>query len=372
MNNKIKYFASALMVAAFGSVFTACDDWTEPEHIDINYPNVEDAENYPAYLEALRKYRNTDHVNVYAWVDINENGPIDQSQRLTSLPDSIDVIVLSTPSEVHPTVLADMNKVRNDKGMKVIYQIDFDAIKAAYTALCEDLSKQRSDLELEYAPLIEAAETDEEKDALQAELSEKLTALADPVLEDYILENLSSSLDYVKSKGLDGVMFAFDGKASNHLTADELVAYNAQQLVFLGAARDWHKRNPEMMYDFLGKPQNVSDKELLGEFNMLFVRQGLDATNQNLYTYYLTLASSEGVPAERLGMMTTFTSNDPEDTTTGFFTDGTLAIDGFAKWVPAANVACVGIHNVQNDFFNRTFTYPHVRAVIRAANPNIK
>lgn len=372
MNNKIKYFASALMVAAFGSAFTACDDWTEPEHIDINYSTVEDAENYPAYAAALRAYRNTDHVNVYAWVSINENGPVDQSQRLTSLPDSIDVIVLSTPSEIHPTVLSDMKKVREVKGMKVMYQIDFDGIKASHTTLCENLSKERSDLQLEYDALINAAETDEEKEALAAELAGKLEALTDPVLEDYVLENLTSSLNYVKSKGLDGVLFAFDGKASNHLTASELAEYNAQQLVFLGAARDWHKRNPQLSYDFLGKPQNVTDKEMLNEFNMIFLRQGLDATNVNLYTYYLTLASVEGVPAERLGMMTTYVSADPDDATTGVFSDGSYALDGFANWVVSANVACVGIQNVQNDYFNPTFAYPHVRAIIQAANPNIK
>lgn len=372
MNKKIKYFASALTVVAFGAAFTACDDWTEPEHVDINFSNVEGAENYPAYAAALREYRNKDHTKVYAWVNINENGPVDQSQRLTSLPDSIDVIVLFTPSKIHPTVLSDMKKVREVKGMKVIYQIDFDAIKAAYTALCEDLSKQRSDLELEYDALIEAAETDEEKDALAAELEGRLKSLANPVLEDYVLENLTSSLNYVKSNDLDGVMFAFDGKASNHLTEAELAEYTAQQLVFLGAARDWHKRNPQMMYDFLGKPQNVSDKEMLNEFNMLFLRQGLDATNVNLYTYYLTLAGVEGVPTERLGMMTTYVSNDPEDTTTGVFTDGSLAVEGFGNWVKSANVACVGIQNVQNDYFNAAFCYPHIRALIQAANPNIK
>lgn len=372
MKSILKYLSSALIATAFGVAFTSCDDWTEPKHIDVNYSNVEGAENYPAYLAALRDYRKTDHVKVYAWAYINENGPLNQSERLTSLPDSIDVIVLSSPSEIHPTVLSDMKKVRDDKGMKVMYQIDFDGLKAEYTAICEDLSKQRSDLQIEYDGLIGAAETDEQKEALSAELAEKLAALPDPVLDDYVLGKLTSSLNYVKSKGLDGVVFAFDGKASNHLTAAELAEYKAQQLVFLGAARDWHKRNPEMKYDFMGKPQNISDKELLGEFDMIFIRQGLDATNASLYTYYLTLAAVDGVPAERLGMMTTFASADPDDNITGIFSDGSYALDGFAKWVVSADIACVGIQNVQNDYFYPAFSYPHVRNVIQAANPTIK
>lgn len=361
-----------MMVAAFGATFTACDDWTEPEHIDINYGTVDKAENYPAYLESIRKYRESDHKQVYAWVNLNENGPKDQSDRLTALPDSIDVIVLSTPSKIHPTILADMNSVREQKGMKVIYQIDFDALKAEHTTLSENIAKERSDIELEYAALIEAAETEEEKAALQEELDAKLETVVAPDFEDFILDNLTASLAYAKENKLDGAMFAFDGKATNHLTAAELAAYKAQQLVFLGAARDWHKRNPELSYDFLGIPQNVSDKELLNEFNMLFLRQGLSATNVNLYTYYLALAQSEGVPVERLGMMSTYTSLDPEDSDTGMFTDGTLALDNFAKWLLIHDVACVGIQNVQNDYYDPNNSFGHVRAVIQAANPNIK
>lgn len=372
MNNKIKYLASAMMVAACGASFSACDDWTDTESIDLKYNTVEDAANYADYLEALRAYRATDHTLVYAWVSLTPDGPKNQSERLTSLPDSIDVLVVSAQGDIHSTVLADMKKVREDKAMKIVYQIDFDAIKADHTALCENLSKERSDLELEYASLIEAAETDDAKAALEEELEGKLEALADPELIDYVLENLESELNFARNTGFEGVIFAFDGKASNHLTDDELAEYTAQQLVFLGAARDWHKRYPQLSYDFLGKPQNVTDKNILAEFNMVFLRQGLDATNVNLYTYYLNLASVEGVPAERLGMMSTYISADSDDETTGVFSDGSYALDGFAQWVAGANVACIGIHNVQNDYFNPTLTYPHVRAVIQAANPSIK
>ncbi|MCM1292273.1 MAG: glycoside hydrolase family 18 [Bacteroides sp.] len=369
MNNKIKYFASALMVAALGASFTACDDWTEPEHIDINYSNVEGAENYPAYLEALRAYRKTDHTQVYAWVNLSADGPVNQSERVTSLPDSIDVLVVSTPTEIHPTVLADLNKVRNDKGMKVMYQIDFDAVKAEYTGLCEGLAAQRDAINAKLAALDPTAE---DYETAKADLEAQLEAAQDPDLYDYMLNNLTESLNYAADQKLDGVMFAFDGKSSNHMTAAEKAQYNAQQLLFLGAASDWHKRNPEMSYDFLGLPQNISKLELLNEFNMIFIRQGLEATNADLYSYYLTMGSTEGVPTDRLGMMTTYISADPDDATTGVFTDGTYALDGFAKWVAGKGLACIGIQNVQNDYFNPTYAYPHVRAIIQAANPKIK
>lgn len=367
MNNILKYLASAVVVATGISVFTACDDWTEPEHIDINYSKIEDAENYPAYLANLRDYRATSHKKVYAWVNLTAEGPKNQSERLTSLPDSIDVLVLSTPGEIHPVVLEDMKTVRADKGMEVMYQIDFDGIKTAHTKLCEDLSKQRSDLELAYA-----AREDADDEAVKAELADKLAELADPTLLDYMFESLTESLGYANKMNLDGVIFAFDGKSTNHMTNAEKSAYTAQQLAFLGAARDWHQRNPSMKYDFLGLPQNVSDKEMLGEFNMMFIRQGLNATNANIYSYYLSLAAVEGVPADRLGMMATYISSDPDDATTGVFSDGTYALDGFAKWVVNADVACIGLQNVQYDYFFPSFTYPHVRAAIQAANPSIR
>lgn len=367
MNKNIKYLAMAAVVGLASASLTSCHEWTEPESIDIEYPTAEDDPNYPAYLEDLRAYRATDHRDVYAWVNLSENGPLNESERLTSLPDSIDVLVLSTVGDIHPTVLADFAKVREQKGMKAIYQIDFDAIKAQYVALCEALSKQRSDLSLEYALREDANEPE-----VQDELAARLEQLADPDFTDYVLEALTKGLNYANNSGLDGVIFAFNGKATNHLTPAELVDYTRQENLFIRAAADWHRRHPEMKYDFLGQPQNISDPELLNQFEHLFIRQGLDATNSSLYSFYYTLATTDNVPTSKLGMMTTFISSDPDDALTGVFTNGTYALQGFAQWVRTAPVTCVGIQNVQNDYFTPEFTYPNVRAVIQAANPSIK
>ncbi len=42
------------MVAALGATFTACDDWTEPEHVDLDYGTIDTAnpEAYVKYLES--------------------------------------------------------------------------------------------------------------------------------------------------------------------------------------------------------------------------------------------------------------------------------------------------------------------------------
>ncbi len=381
MNKQFKYIASAMLVAASGSAFTSCNDWTEPESIDVTYPAIEDSANYPAYLANLREYRKSDHSKVYAWVTLKEDAPSNECERMTSLPDSIDVLVLADMNIAHPLVAADLKKVREEKGMEVIYNIDFDAIKTAYTVLCEQNAADRTAVNADLSQLEEDYNANENKDdetvkaeyeAAKAELEAKLAALADPDFNDYVLENLTEQLNYVASQNLDGVMFAFNGKAETHMTEAEKSEYRAQQLVFLGVATDWHKRNPELVFDFLGYPQNISDKTIFNDFRMLFVRQGLDATNGNLYAYYMTLAMVDGVPVEKLGMMATYKSSDPEDTKTGYYSDGTLALVGFAKWAAAAQPAGVGIKNAQMDYFNPGFSYPHVRAIIQAVNPSIK
>lgn len=367
MKKAIKYLASAVVLTIAGQGLTSCDDWTDPEALDYNFGTIETAPNYQAYLQDLRNYRSTDHKLVYAWIDATDKTPGGQRDRLTALPDSIDVLVLSTAAEFEPQVLADFRTVREQKGMKAEYLCDYDAWVDKYKAHCENLMVQRDNLTREFNN-----REDNTDEAVIAEYNEKIAALADPTFEAYLLENLTKELDYVKSCGLDGVMFAFNGKSSLHLEKDELADYNAKQLLFLGVAADWHKRNPKMMYDFLGLPQNVTDKTRLNDFGVLFIRDGFSATNADLFSYYMTMASVAGVPTEKLGMTAAYISSDEAEANVGIFKDGTYALDGLAKWVAVNQVKAVGMLNVQNDYYTPSFTFPHVRGVIQAANPAIK
>lgn len=344
------------MLAALCSVaMTSCDDWTEPESVDINYGTIDQAPDYQAYLESLRAYRASDHKKVYAWVSLPVTGPQNQSHRLTALPDSIDVVVIETPEEIHPTCVADIKSVRTTKAMEVIYCVDFDALKADYTALCEELAGQRDLL----TPDPETGEV-----TVPAELE-------DPEFNDWMLAQLTAKLALVKSNNFTGVMFAFNGRSTSHMQPADLKVYMEQQLMFMSVASDWHQRNPDYTFDFMGYPQFVEDKSIFDEFRMLFLRQGLEATNSDLYTYYLTKAAEEGVPTEKLAMMSTFTSNDELDVTTGVFSDGSRAIDAIGAWANANPVCGIGIQLVQNDYFNAG-TYPAVRNAIQELNPSIK
>ncbi len=137
MNKFFKTGLSALAVLTAVS-FTSCDDWTETESEDLDFGTIDkvDPAAYAKYLQNLRDYRTTDHKKVYAWFNNTDNF-VSQANRLTALPDSIDVVSLTDPANVTIGLMREMDKVRRDKGMEIIYTVDFDKFKAAYTAKME-------------------------------------------------------------------------------------------------------------------------------------------------------------------------------------------------------------------------------------------
>lgn len=367
MKKSIKYLASAALVAFAAGALVSCSDWTEPESVDQNYGSIDKAENYQAYLASLKAYRASDHKKIYAWFESPADGPVSQAHTLASLPDSIDVVVFENPGVISPQIVKEMTKVNNDKGMEFMYTVDFDALKSQHKALSEDLAAQRESLTNAYLN-----NPDKDDEAVTEEYQKQLEALATPDLLEFLLENCTELLSYAKTNGFHGVMFAFDGKATNHLTPAELESYVLEVNAFLGVASDWHKRNPNMKFDYLGAPQNIAASPLANEFNILFIRNGLNATNANVYGQYFAKALSDGVPADRIGMMTTYTSLDPADGTMGLNSDGSYALTGCAKWAASNPVVAVGMKKVQNDYYNPGNEYGVVRAAIQTINPSIK
>lgn len=327
-----------MIVALGGALVTSCDEWTEPESLNIDFKTVDTDPNYAAYLADLCKYRSTEHTQVYAWVDAPADNATTQAHRLTAVPDSVDVIVLMSPNAVSQQTLGEMQQVREKKGMKVVYTIDYNDFKASYTSKVELATPENPA----------------------------------PTLVKFLTDSLTTALGYAKTVGFDGVMFAYDGKATNHLNDTELAAYNAEQSLFFNIVADWHSRFPAYSIDYLGYPQYLTNQDLVDEFGYLFVRQGMQATNADLFSYYLTLASDGIAPADKLGMMVTCTSIDPVDVKTGWFSDGTLAIQGFINWAKSADVAAIGIYNAYTDYFNGADSYINVRNAIQAVNPSVK
>ncbi|MDE6100019.1 MAG: hypothetical protein K2G01_03165 [Paramuribaculum sp.] len=355
MKKIAKYISSALMVAALGATFTACDDWTEPEHVDLDYGTIDTAnpEAYVKYLENLRAYRNSDHKLVYAWFDNVETAFGSQGHRISAIPDSVDVIVLNNPDKVTNQLVQEMFEARTNKGQQFSYVIDFDVIKADYTLLCEQLAAKR----------IEFININGEDAEIPAELK-------DPEFLTYLTESCAAQLKHFNTVGFDGLVAGFAGKPTNHMTQEELNAYKDQAALFLGIIEDWHQRNPSVAIDLLCKPQYI-DSPLLAEARRVFLVESLDASSIDSYSYYVALADN-AVPESKLGVLASVPDHTGADEKLGYFANGTLAVNGMAKWAAGQNIGAVGIYNTGADYFLTNGFYTNVRYVIETVNPSAK
>ena len=355
MKSIFKYISSALAVAALGISMTACDDWTEPESIDQNYGDISSAEAYADYLENLRAYRHKKHKDVFVWFNNSESAFGSQGERVSALPDSVDVVVLQNVKHVTNQMLEEMRSMRVNKGMQFIYCISFASIKADWTAKCEELAAKR----------LEFQATEGEDAPIPAELQ-------DPELIDFISEAWTEQLSYFNALGFDGLMAAYDGKTTNYMTPAEKAEYEAQTLAFLGCFSSWHARNPEYPIDFMGKPQHITDHAILNDFRYVFLSGSLTAiSEQMLSQVYL---NSEGAVADsRLGLVASIPAIDQtEDSKTGFFANGEWAAAGLAEWTAAHEVGAVGFYNAQNDYCITSGDYTNLRQFIQIVNPAAK
>ena len=134
MKNKMKNIFIVASCFAAITCFSACDDWTEVENVNINTPGIEeqDPAAYAKYLQNLVAYKNSDHKVVYAWFDNSEKTPFGRGQHISDVPDSLDVISMMYPAELAAFELVDMQTV-HAKGTKVVYTISFDKIQKEYT-----------------------------------------------------------------------------------------------------------------------------------------------------------------------------------------------------------------------------------------------
>lgn len=337
MNKIFKYGLALLAVSVSASVLTSCDDWTDTESVDLNYKTSGevDPEEYANYLERLRTYRESDHKLVYLWFDNQGNADVNntRAERVAALPDSTDFVVFTNPSDISAVTLADMEKMRQDKGMKFTYVIDYDAIKLSF------LNHQ-------------ALSTEEEPFSVD--------------FLGFLTDSTATALSYAKN-GFDGVMISYNGKITNHLTPTELREYKNNENTFIGIMADFHARNPQMIIDFVGMPQNVANKELVNDCHVLFLSASKTANSSYGFAMAVAMASVEGVPTDRFGMVTTYI--DPNDEKVGYMADGTLCVKSLAEYVNGENVKAAGFTNIVYDYYNLPVTYPVIREAIQILNP---
>jgi len=323
---------------------SACSDWTDTEAIDLEQASItgQNPKLYATYLQNLREYKKSAHKTVYAWFDNSQKVPFNRAHHLTDLPDSIDVVSLIHPDNLTDWELDEIEQVRSEKAMKVIYTIDFESMKEAYNSKLE------------------------------------LTTEEEPVAEeflDYLTDSLQYALSLAAKYHYDGICIGYAGKSRLHMRPAELKEYTENETAFINIIKDWHRRNPNKIITYEGKPQNLIDSSLLDDCMSILI-SGKDATSEDELTYLLLLADKEDIPHNRFGMTVMSTDLNDPNKKIGYFSNGTLAIAGLGSWASATHgsieVEAVGIYNVSTDYYTLAQNYYYTRQLISSVNPSIK
>ncbi len=194
-----------IALAAFSVLaLSACSDWTDSESIKLKEPGIDEQspELYAKYLKNLQEYKNSDHKIVYGWFDNSEKVPFSRGQHMSDVPDSLDVIIATTP-DLAEFELEDIANV-HEKGTKVFYSISYDNILKEHT----DKVK-------------EGTETSAFSAYLSAELN-RLIALEAP---------------------FDGIVAEYRGSNPIYMSEADKAEAKANQDTFFGVISNWKSAN---------------------------------------------------------------------------------------------------------------------------------
>lgn len=338
------YIKTVLAFSAVALLHTSCSDWTEPESLSMDYATIEtqNPELYENYLKDLREYRTTEHQKVYAWFDNSEKVPYSRAHHLIDLPDSIDVVGLIYPDNLTNMEVGEIKEIREKKGMKVIYTIDYDKIKTAYNDKVLN-SPEEEPFSEEFRP--------------------------------FLTDSLQYALSIAGKYGYDGICISYTGKSSLHMNETELKEYKENENCFMKIIADWMERNGEKYsLAFQGSPQNVLDENavVLDKSEVIFI-SGLQASSTSELTSLLTMGYIEKYK-DRYGVTVVGVPLNTADKHYMFGDE--LAVNAVAEWasVPqiGLNLCAVGAYDISGDYFAADANYKNIRNMINILNPSIK
>ncbi|WP_295937048.1 glycoside hydrolase family 18 [uncultured Alistipes sp.] len=364
-----KFLLPVVALAALS--FAACSDWTDTESVDLDYPSLETQNPalYKKYLESLREYKAGEHKIVIATMDNTLSAPSQQNQHLTNMPDSVDLICLANPDNLHPVLVSEFAKVR-EKGTRLIYNIGY------------------SDIEARWNEIIEEEEANKPEEPETPETPEDPEDPTDPeeVLEarflEFCREQTAALLTVCDKYGYDGLQVSYNGKFPDALPEAEKERYTARQEAFFQVVKAWYETHKSKLLIFQGEPVNLIDKSILQEC-IYIVIPALKATSADEMSFAVMMSVMQDVPTDRfiIGVKTP-SITDPTDESgyfAGYEADGKTrlqAAKGAAGWVvmPVANYTKMGISvaDAQNDYYNLTLVYKNIREAINIMNPTPK
>lgn len=317
--------------AAF--LLASCSDWTDPESLGLHTPEIgeEYPEQYAAYLENLRSWKATAHQAVLAAFDNSTAEPSSRAHHIASLPDSLDVVVLTAP-ELPGWQQTEMERTRRDKGTRFIYAVDHAELRADY-------------------------ETAGDSDAAE--------------WPAYAAERLAAALGLCDRYGYDGILVRYSGKSTLHMTEAELAAYTAEQHAFIGPVTEWTEDNESKLFLFGGDPTTLLDQRLLLKADYIVVDTSA-ATSVDGLTFAVRSCMGPQIPSGRFVVtVPTVVRDDPD--AVGYY-GKEMALPLAAEWLtrPSADFTRAGllVEGVERDFYNAGLIYKHVREAIATVNPS--
>ena len=344
MKHIIKCIAYSTVCAA-ALLMSSCD--TDVEPVEINQPGIErqNPELYKNYLAGIRAYKASNHKIMMSWFDNSQTVPFTQAQHINAIPDSVDYVVLTNPGTITEQMMQEIEEVRSQKGMKVVFQISCDAIKTVYEA---------------------------QKKAFMEKPENARKKFRD--FNGFLVDSVNTQLHFIDKYNYDGVIMDFNAKLTYYLTDEEKAEAIALENVFLGISKDWKERHKDKELIMMGRPQHVADKSLFAQARYLIIPTQNEKSVSGV-DYLVRKAMVEGVPTDKFIVLANNKSIDETDTKTGYW-GKTLAMHSIAKYVASDHTgytcAGMGLLNANVDYYNASFTYPNLRKVISTINPTVK
>jgi len=342
-----KILIISILTAMFTFVFSSCEKWTETESIELNQPNIQEQnpEMYNIYLTNLRNYRLSNHKQVIVWYDNSVSVPVSRADHISALPDSIDMVVLTSPDNLSDSNMEDMSSAQTDKGMKFLYTIDYDATKASYDQAVMD-GKEPANAEDE-----------------------------DPFMT-YLVKYIENQMNIVTKYPYDGIIISYKGKSPLGLNYNQLIEMQKYQDTLINAVSNWKKNNVDKLLLFRGFPDNLIDKTILSDCKYIII-DGSDKSTQSSdeLIFQARRSSIEGVPTDRFIFEVSTSSLEVDDEITGYFSDN-VAITEMANAIYKNDddmvKAGLGIYNVKNDYYHPYQDYQYTRKALNIMNPTPK
>lgn len=342
-----KIFIYLLSLVALSVSFASCSDWTDDESVGFESNKVDETNPalYEKYLENVRNYKNSEHKVVYTWFDNSTKQPVSKAHHISSVPDSVDYIVMLHPNNLLAWELKDIEVVRK-KGTKLLISFDFDKTKSEYDETIASMVNAGEDI---------------------SQMPPFMTVLSDSV---------DHAFKIIKKYDYDGLIIGYKGKAILHMTPEEKAEFTKYQETFISMTSIWKENNKNKILTFMGKPQNIIDKTVLASYQHIILPTQ-SSVNLSQVVFQTKSALDENVPTNKFVAIAETKSLDKSDKKTGMWTDGQTAIQGISDWAVSTHVdytvAGIGIYNVSRDYYyNAGTTYSSSRSAIQTLNPSLK